>query len=352
MELIAEKDLDIAPVVTRNGGGSDAGACSDAASCAVDVVGDVVVDMSGEHSGVQAGAQTGVQVDPVGGMRTRRAFPTWHFSMMNDHRRNEAMHASIKELDLAGKTVLEIGTGAGLVALYFADGGADHVYTCEMDPQLYDVAVKTVKENGFEDRITVIPESSTEFIKSARFNFSPDIIFTETLDCGVIGEGFYSVAKDISQIARPDTAVLPGDITQYGFLVCSQDIASNNVIQDESGFNISEINRFSTKSYFPIRYFMHKSVSLSRVHEIRRYSYLQPPEKTKLFTMQAYASGLCHGIVSFFHAQFGQAVVSNDIRDTGHWHQAFHPFLEPVHVDAGTTYTLVMRADGSISFLN
>ena len=278
-----------------------------------------------------------------------RKFPTWHFSMMNDRSRNRAIYEAISAIDLSDKTVFEIGTGAGLVAMYFASCGAKHVYTCEMDEQLYDVAVQTIARNGLAEKITVVNASSTEFIQSEAFSFSPDVIFTETLDCAVIGEGYYRVAEDIAAIARPNTITLPSEIRQYGFMVSSSDLADQNCVISDHEFDLSPVNQFSTKSYFPVRYMSYQSRTLSNSRNIRSYSYLENPRNADFFSLDAYASGICHGIVSYFHAQFGDSVVSNDVRDSCHWHQAFHPLPEPLNVRSGEQYHFVLHRDGSVT---
>lgn len=281
-----------------------------------------------------------------------RRFPTWHFPMMNDHARNQSMFEAIDALDLTNKTIFEIGTGAGLVAMYFARRGARHVYTCEMDEQMYELAVQTVAQNGLSDKVTVINASSTDYIRSPEFNYSPDVIFTETLDCGVVGEGYLNVAADIRAIARKDTIILPSEIRQYGFLVNSRDIADQNSVASVHNFDLSSINDFSTTSYFPVRYQLFKSKALSPVHEMRSYTYLEAPRNAGAFTMEPYSSGICHGVISYFHAQFGNSVVSNDVRDSCHWHQAFHPFPEPILVRSGQKLNLLVQTDGSVSILN
>lgn len=271
---------------------------------------------------------------------------------MNDLVRNRAILESIAALDLADKVVFEIGTGAGLTAMYFARSGARHVYTCEMDNQLYEMAVTTIARNGLSDRITVIHKSSTDYIRSEAFDFSPDVIFTETLDCGVVGEGFAAISRDIASIAREDTIILPSEIRQFGFLVNSPDIAAQNCVLDSAELDLSLINEFSTFSYFPVRYQLHRSKTLSPVYEMRRYDYLERSCNAATFAMTAYGSGVCHGVLSYFHAKFGASIVSNDVRDTGHWHQAFHPFPKPIQVASGATYSMVLQTDGAVSLLN
>ncbi|BCM87687.1 ribonucleotide-diphosphate reductase subunit beta (plasmid) [Methylobacterium indicum] len=285
-------------------------------------------------------------------VQQKRRFPSWHFPMINDRTRNRAIFEAIAAIDLSGKTVFEIGTGAGLIAMYFVKCGARHVYTCEMDDQLYEIADQIITKNSLSDQITLVHGSSRQYIQSDAFNFSPDVIYTETLDCGVVGEGYDQIAQDILRVAREDTVILPSEIRQYGFLVDSDEIAAQNRIMDGLPFDLSSINEFSTQYYFPIHYQLYKSRTLSPVHEMRRYDYLQPTPNDASSTMTAYRTGTCHGIVSYFQAQFGTSVVSNDVRDVGHWHQAFHPFPEPVHVTTGRTYHVILRNDGAISLLN
>ncbi|PHM44770.1 Ribosomal protein L11 methyltransferase [Xenorhabdus mauleonii] len=286
-------------------------------------------------------------------MIMERKFPTWHFSMLNDKLRNEAIKEAITYYGVDNKVVLEIGTGAGLTAIYFAKHGAKVVYTCEMDEQLYHVAVKNIKENNFENIIKIYHMTSSELIKSGIMKEPPDVIFTETLDCGIVGEGFWSVAKDIRTIASSNTKIIPDIIKQYGFMIESEEIYNQNKISGNfNGIKLTHINDHSTTTYFPIRYNNFNVKTLSESMKINEYTYTTLEHGIRSSKFIAYRTGICHGIISYFQARMGPSIISNDLRDKGHWHQAFHPLQEPINVKAGNTYIMKINKNGSITIVS
>ena len=281
----------------------------------------------------------------------KRKFPAWHYAMMNDKSRNEAIYSAIKSLNLKNKNVLEIGTGAGLVAMYFAKCGAEHVYTCEMDKQLCDIAEQNIKKNNLESKITVFNMSSTDLIDSKILKITPDVIFTETLDCGIIGEGYEQVSVDIKKIMTEKTVILPDIIKQYGFLIDSQDIKEQNIANNEkmgANLDLELINQYSTVSYFPVKYNAYKARTLTDIVEIGSYDYKNDFRQSRKIKIKAYRSGICHGLITYFHAKFGEHSVTNDVRDNSHWHQAFHPFLHSIELVAGNHYQIEINELGYV----
>ncbi|MFN0193997.1 MAG: ribonucleotide-diphosphate reductase subunit beta [Aestuariivirga sp.] len=268
------------------------------------------------------------------GAERRRDFPTWHFPMVNDESRNRAIEEAIASLDLRGKSVVEIGTGTGLIALLFARHGAERVYTCEMNPNLAELAKRIVDEAGFADKVSVINESSAVAIARGLLPKEPGVVFTETLDCGVIGEGFFPIADDIAKLRGPDTLVMPATVTQYVTLIESATIANLNRAGHTCGFDLSALNTFSTRSYFPVRSELHRHRFLSHAAEVRTYTYLDcPPSIPAVLT--AVADGTVHGVMSWFSADFGGAITSTEPESGSHWHQAFHPLQDDMHVKRG-----------------
>ncbi len=122
--------------------------------------------------------------------------------------------------------------------------------TCEINANLAAVASRVVGATPYADRIEIINDSSTNAIGRGLLPKEPDVVFTETIDCGVVGEGFFSVARDIRRLAGPATVVLPSVVTQSIALVQSREIANLNRAGSACGFDLRALNDFSTSTTF------------------------------------------------------------------------------------------------------
>ncbi len=276
---------------------------------------------------------------------TKRDFPTWHFAMINDTARNAAIEATIASLDLAGKTVFEIGAGTGLVALLFAKYGAAKIYTCEGNHNLAAVAQSVIESSPYAEKITILPGLSHEVIDKRQLPSQIDVIFTETVDCGVVGEGFFEIRHDIQRIAGQDTLILPDSINQVGCLIASPQIRGLNHVETVCGFDLSALNVFSTRSYFPVRSALYDFDILTRPQTVRSYSYhrdCSPPTRS----LPVWQDGVADGLLTWFNLEFSDHSVSNSLEVASHWHQAYHPLAEPVALTAGTTIEIYLSDAG------
>ncbi len=113
-------------------------------------------------------------------------------AMANDKPRNKCYRAAI-EKHVRGKTVVEIGTGQGLIlARMCAESGARKVYAIEMLDSAYHQACKTVKQLELQETIEVLHGNSLELELAERV----DVCVSELI--GTIGssEGAIPILKD------------------------------------------------------------------------------------------------------------------------------------------------------------
>jgi protein arginine N-methyltransferase 1 len=285
---------------------------------------------------------------PSGDARTgsaERRFPAWPVAPVEDHVRNAAIERSIAALDLAGRTVVEIGTGTGLLALLFATHGATRVVSCETDPALVRAARHLVDGTPHANRITIIEASSSDALERRLLPVAPDVIFAETLDCGVVGDGFLSLARDIQRIAGPHTIVMPNIVRQFAMLIDSAAIADLEPAGPMCEFDVRTVNADPTSRYFPVDLDRHAHRVLSATMLMRRYRYLGSSPATPVRTCVS-RSGTIHGVLSWFAAEMGAATLTNEPYVGGHRHQAFHPLEEQMDVAAGDLVTVVLDDDG------
>jgi len=276
-----------------------------------------------------------------------RQFPAWHYRMLNDDARNRAIEAAIAATPVAGKTVFEIGAGAGLIALLFAKYGAARVYTCEVNPHLCQIARRIAGRSDYRDRIEIFDMPSGEVVRRGLLPRAPDIIFTETVDSGVIGEGFFGIARDIKALIGPDTVVMPQRIDQFGGLVQSRDFCDLNSVNDVCGFDLSFLNAFSTPGYLPVPAALYDYVLLSEPDLLRSYDYTAA-NRPEARPVSVTRSGTAHGVLTWFALRLGAETVTSSISQKSHWRQAFHPFKTPVALEEGETVWTALD-DGGVA---
>jgi len=64
-----------------------------------------------------------------------------------------------KWLNVKGKEVVDVGANIGDTAIYFAVNGAKHVYAFEPYPFSYKIALKNIKLNKLEKKVTLLNEA-------------------------------------------------------------------------------------------------------------------------------------------------------------------------------------------------
>ena len=147
-----------------------------------------------------------------------------------DEERTLAFQKAISETVKPGASVLDLGTGSGILAIMAAKAGAVRVTAVEYDPFVASIASSIVKANGYEDIISIIVSDARtlELPSGTRF----DVVLAELLTTGMVDEcqveainnlharGY--VDKDTTFVPeRQDTfaALTHADFSMYGLVV-------------------------------------------------------------------------------------------------------------------------------------
>ena len=283
----------------------------------------------------------------------RDVVPAWHFAMMDDHTRNSAFEAAIRR-SVPGKRVLDIGTGSGLLAMMAARAGASAVTTCETVGVIADRAREIVARNGLAERVKVIGKASTELVEGRDFESRAEVLVTETLASGLIGEGILPTLEHAHQnLLTPGATIIPAAGSIMGYLAGGDTLKGMLFVDRIAGFDLSPFNDFAP----PILAASLDSVPhdpLSDDLELLQFDF-----KAKSFPMakrpmhiKATKPGVCVGIAQWIRIDLdSQTRYENrpapGTAHNGHWTHLLHRFSRLVPVQPGDIVSVIVRHDRS-----
>jgi type II protein arginine methyltransferase len=289
---------------------------------------------------------------PVGPLSDEvlRTIPRWHFAMLNDHERNDALAVALERRIVPGSSVLDIGSGTGLLAMMAVRAGAGRVVGCETNPVMAEIARQVVAAHGMADIITIVTKRSTDVRVGPDLDKPVDFIVSEIVDCGLIGEGLLpTMVHAREHLLAPGGQILPESGRIFGFLLDSPVATNLNRVGAAGGFDVRLLNVAATQGHFPIRLSTWPHHVLSETVELARFRLLEGPLDNghREISLPVTASGTAQSLVAWFELDLGAGVVLRNSPDNlgSHWMQALIPFPHPREVTAGTTVTAEVRWD-------
>lgn len=286
------------------------------------------------------------------------AVPGWHLPMINDFERNDAYKHSLERAVKPDSLVLEIGTGSGIVAMMAARAGARKVVTCEVNPILARVATETVANNGYADRITVVPRLSTQLTVGAGGDLpeKADVFVSELINIGMLAPRMLSVLQHArTHLVKPGGAIIPRASTVFAMLVETPELARINPVKRIDGFDMSTFDVFRSPGYQQIDLGADAHSGLSDRFTALDFDFTRnmPEEGEREIEVAVTRDGTCHGVAFWFDLFMDEEVVyqSESQARTNHWKQAMTFLDAPIQVRASDRLTIVARYDNNqISF--
>jgi type II protein arginine methyltransferase len=293
--------------------------------------------------------------DPVSEIVTdeiRNTVPRWHFAMLNDHERNDALAVALERQITPGSRVLDIGSGTGLLAMMAIRAGAAHVTSCETNPVMAEIAREIVAGHGLSDMISVVPKRSTDLVVGRDLDAPVDFIVSEIVDCGLIGEGILpTISHAREHLLTPGGTMLPRSARLLGCLVDSPVVSSLNRTATAGGFDVRQMNVVATQGHFPVRLETWPHRVISDVVELASFDFVDGPlvDGSSDVTLSITDRGAADGLVAWFEMDLGAGVVIRNSPDNvrSHWMQALVPFGDPLDVSAGEGVALTLTWRGN-----
>lgn len=274
--------------------------------------------------------------------------PRWHFPMLNDEDRNQAFAAALRQQIKPGDHVLDIGSGSGLLAMLAIQAGAARVTSCEADPLLAGVARQVVQHNGFSDVITIIPARSTDLAVGHGLDEPADLIVTEIVDCGLIGEGLLPTLRHARQrLLKPGGRLIPQAARVAGAVLCCPAARQLNFVQASHGLDLAAMNSLSTPGHFPLRLGTWPHTLLSGQVEIFQLDLVAEPlvDGSRILQLPITESAVADGLIAWFELDLADGITLNNapVNAGSHWMQAYLPFATPHPVIAGSQLVVEVR---------
>jgi Flp pilus assembly protein TadD/predicted O-methyltransferase YrrM len=276
------------------------------------------------------------------------AVPTWHFAMMNDAPRNAAYDEAIRRV-VPGRSVLDIGTGAGLLAMMAARAGAKSVTSCEQTPWIAAKAREVVAANGLGDRIKLVAKHSTDLRIGPDLSERAEVLVTEVFGTAAINELVIpTVTHAHAQLLQPGATVVPNAASVRAYLAGGPALEGYFFVDRAAGFTISAFNDFARlKMDLQVNCVPHDV--LSDDFEVYRLDLTRPPLQPEKRVIEVVATrpGRCFGVVQWLRLVLAEGLVYENRPSPGApidgWGHMLYRFSEPIDLSVGDRVRLAVQ---------
>lgn len=273
----------------------------------------------------------------------------YHRLMLLDVPRNKAFAEAIARAVKPGTTVLDIGTGSGLLAMMAARAGAKRVVACEAHRALAETAREIVARNGLQDVIRVIGDVSTNLDRDGNLDGGADVIIAEVFASNLLSEGaLASLSHAIPELGRPGARVIPAAAGVRAALAYHETPALD--LADIEGFDLSLFERHVDLEY-ALDIGQEDLSVRSAPADLFSFDFQAGPPfgtggVTRTFTA---TGGPANGVVRWLRLQLDDEAVYENEPSPGrssHWSMLFTPFAGDMTVAEGETVTVGASHDG------
>ncbi|HEX8238483.1 MAG TPA: methyltransferase domain-containing protein [Allosphingosinicella sp.] len=268
----------------------------------------------------------------------------WHSRMLNDGLRNHCYTRALERSVRPGMQVLEIGTGAGLLALIAARAGA-RVFTCEANPVVAAAATRIAARNGLADRITVIAKSSRDLRIGEDLPGPCDLLMSELFDDTLFGENIVAILEDARRLLKPGAPVVP----RFSELRCAlveQPLGPlHRPLGTIEGFDLSAFNLLAPARKLRVsgKSAILRSEPVAALAMDYQASPFGPTRETVALRS---LGGRVDAFAQWIRIDFGGGIVleNNPFDESpAHWAAPLYPFDHPLETEAGQVIDMKAR---------
>jgi predicted RNA methylase len=158
--------------------------------------------------------------------------------MLNNDTRNRAYKRALENWAINNKDrgiCLDIGTGTGLLAVYAHQAGIPKVFACDRNETMFGIAQNVLKANNLDKDIKLIQKLSNDLVVGRDIPEKCDLIVTEIMDSGVLGEGILqSLIHAKKYLLKEKGQIIPWKAKVFISGYQSRILTQNHVLINES----------------------------------------------------------------------------------------------------------------------
>lgn len=275
---------------------------------------------------------------------------SFHEVLLGDRIRMLAFQTAIREVVKPGMSVLDLGTGTGILAGWALESGAARVYALELNEELLAATTARLRADGHGASFVPVHGLSLEVSLPERV----DVVISETLGNLADNEGAVEILDDARRrFLAPGGRILPSCVESYLVPVAAKrahDLVSRCEIADaEAGDWLARARERGARDQFGVYYdaVLPKSGHLATARVARRYDFARPCEATYSETLlwTVHDDGFMTGFKGYFIASLSPTVAldisGDDTTGAGcsemrtssdSWKHCYLPIATPISV--------------------
>lgn len=272
-------------------------------------------------------------------------------NMLQDWQRTERYMQAIQSLDIQGRTVMDVGTGSGILSVFAAQQGAGKVFAVEAS-EAFRVAQKMVSSNGFDNVITVMHGKVEDVL--GELDERVDVIISEPIGVLLFHERMFESYLMAREKLSVTTLLVPSR-GRLHFCPFSEPLLHAEITQrcsfwltrPKDFFNVSfgGLHEDALEEAFasPLIGYVDPGSVMSRqlCTESFDFATLSPTDLHAFEIACSWhvdATGLCYGLAGWFDVDLTDSVFldTSPWSPRTHWHQCKLLFRVPIALNKGS----------------